>query len=199
MEVVAQPQQLKIIKPFSFERFISKLHKSKHLETLKKSKTNRNNNKAESEESSDSLSASSAGGSSSSSSDSSQIKENKCCNFCACFESCSCGKCPTFFDKLYYKLQTKIENCPSGCPSIIPRKEDEEWLFGNRKASEFACYCCITRGCIVCLKYLDCLCCPLCPIWDMCKGCDFGYRRFRIQLILHRYHDSKKKCYIPCV
>ncbi|CAH8544694.1 unnamed protein product [Schistosoma bovis] len=125
----------------------------------------------------------------------------RCCLLSACCESCTCFTIPRKCDTIYYALQKHTKYCPSGCPTIVPKPEEEEWnLPPEKNARSFAmCQCCYSPGGIICMKYLDILCCPLCPMWDICKGCDYGYRRFRIQVILDRYKDSHKRRYIPCI
>ncbi|CAH8846003.1 unnamed protein product [Trichobilharzia szidati] len=125
----------------------------------------------------------------------------RCCLLSACCETCTCCKMPRKCDTLYHYLQLMTKSCPGGCPTIVPKQEEEEWNYPKYKgASEFAiCQCCYSPGGIICMKYLDVLCCPLCPLWDLCKGFDYGYRRFRIQVILDRYKDSQKRHYITFI
>ncbi|VDP70800.1 unnamed protein product [Echinostoma caproni] len=126
--------------------------------------------------------------------------ELRCCLLCSCFEPCTCCVIPKHCDRLYYTIQRSTEHCPSGCPTIVPRPAEEEWKMPGGNAREFACSpCCHSPGGIMCLKYWDCLCCPICPMWDLCKGLDHGYRRYRVQLVLHRYRDSRKKKYISLI
>lgn len=139
-------------------------------------------------------------GSRESSNTSKSLEDLRCCLLCACFEPCTCCVMPKHCDKLYYSLQHRTEKCPSGCPTIVPRPDEEEWKLPGGKAREFACSsCCYSPGGIVCLKYWDCLCCPLCPMWDLLKAVDYGYRRYRVQLVLHRYRDARTKKYIVFV
>ncbi|CAH8628421.1 unnamed protein product [Dicrocoelium dendriticum] len=127
-------------------------------------------------------------------------QELRCCLMCACFECCACCDVPNSYDAVYYAIQRQTQQCPNGCPTIVPRPEEEEWTMPSGYGKEFACSpCCGDPGCIICLKYADCLLCPLLPLWDICKGIDHGYRRFRVQLILDRYADSHKKRYISCL
>nr|CAH8845978.1 unnamed protein product [Trichobilharzia regenti] len=125
----------------------------------------------------------------------------RCCLLSACCETCTCCNMPKKCDVLYNHLQIMTKACPGGCPTIVPKQEEEEWKYPRYKgASEFAiCQCCYSPGGIICMKYLDILCCPLCPLWDLCKGFDYGYRRFRIQVILDRYKDSQKRHYITFI
>ncbi|VDK76782.1 unnamed protein product [Dibothriocephalus latus] len=116
-----------------------------------------------------------------------------CCLFCSFFECitfCQMPKKP--FDAIYYRLQAFINQCPTGCPTCIPKRHEEEWrnpkLYGQRFAM---CYCCTRPGGIILIKYLDCILCPLCVIWDTIKGADYGYRRFRVQARIHRHYESE--------
>nr|CDS27229.1 conserved hypothetical protein [Hymenolepis microstoma] len=131
-----------------------------------------------------------------------QDKDMKCCLFCACFECCFCWNFPgkKYYDKAYYKLQSKIDGCPMACPTLIPRSLDEEWRFNGKYGGRFAlCECLASPQYIVCLKYLDVILCPICDVWDILKGIDFGYRRFRIQAYIHRYHEAEMGIKTFCV
>lgn len=131
-----------------------------------------------------------------------QEKEMRCCLFCACFECCFCCKFPgkRLYDKVYYKCQTKIDGCPMACPTLIPRSVDEEWRFKGKYGGRFAlCECLASPQYIVCLKYLDVILCPIFDVWDILKGIDFGYRRFRIQAYIHRHHEAEKGFKTFCV
>ncbi|GAA47293.1 hypothetical protein CSKR_203412 [Clonorchis sinensis] len=130
------------------------------------------------------------------------VKESglRCCLLCACSECCVRRNCPERWDKLYYLLQKQSQHCPNGCPTIVPRPEEEDWKQPGGHGSKYACCSfCGHPGCIICLKYTDCLLCPIFPVWECCKGIDDGYRRYRIQLRLHRYRDSHKKRYLVLV
>ncbi|BHF65005.1 hypothetical protein SprV_0200801400 [Sparganum proliferum] len=118
---------------------------------------------------------------------------SNCCLFCSFFECIAFRRMPVKpFDAVYYRLQDCIEQCPTGCPTCIPRRNEEEWrfpqLFGQRYAM---CYCCTRPGGIILTKYLDCILCPLCVVWDTVKGADYGYRRFRVQARIHRHYESE--------
>ncbi|VDL98634.1 unnamed protein product [Schistocephalus solidus] len=120
-------------------------------------------------------------------------KGSNCCLFCSCLECIPFCRMPVKpFDAVYYRLQSCIEHCPTGCPTCIPKQHEEEWrfpqLFGQRYAM---CYCCTRPGGIILIKYLDCILCPLCVIWDTVKGADYGYRRFRVQARIHRHYESE--------
>ena len=122
-------------------------------------------------------------------------RKRKCCLFCACFECCLCFHLPGSFicDKIYYKLQNKIDGCPTACPTLIPRSVEEEWRFKGGYGSRFAiCECCASPGCIICLKCTDTILCPLCTLWEIVKGIDFGYRRFRIQAYIYRHYEAER-------
>ncbi|KAK4471292.1 hypothetical protein MN116_004733 [Schistosoma mekongi] len=129
------------------------------------------------------------------------IDNIRCCLMSACCETCTCCTMPQKCDTIYYTIQNCTKSCPNGCPTIVPKPEEEEWNFLPKvNARNFAmCHCCYSPGGIMFMKYLDILCCPLCPMWDICKGCDYGYRRYRIQVILDRYKDSHRRRYIPCI
>ncbi|CAH8536689.1 unnamed protein product [Heterobilharzia americana] len=131
----------------------------------------------------------------------SDLTDLRCCLLSACCETCTCCTMSKQYDSIYYRIQNLTKSCPNACPSIVPKVEEEEWKYpSNRNAREYAmCQCCYSPSGIICMKYLDILCCPLFPIWDMFKGCDYGYRRFRIQAILDRYKDSHKQRYITCI
>lgn len=119
----------------------------------------------------------------------------KCCLCCACFECCLCFHlpCSPICDKMYYKFQRKIDGCPTACPTLIPRSVEEEWRFKGGYGSRFAiCECCASPGCIVGLKWLDTILCPLCAVWEIVKGIDFGYRRFRIQAYIYRHYEAER-------
>ncbi|KAA3674849.1 uncharacterized protein DEA37_0008369 [Paragonimus westermani] len=124
----------------------------------------------------------------------------RCCLLSACCECCVCLDMPKSYDRLYYDIQRRTAHCPNGCPTIVPRPDEEEWNLPGGYGGVYACSsCCKHPGWLICLKYIDCVCCPLCPMWDICRGLDEGYRRFRVQLIIERYRDSHKRRYITCV
>lgn len=116
-----------------------------------------------------------------------------CCMFCACLEKCSCFEIPgvDFLDAYYDRLQERIDECPVACPTLIPRRVEEEWRFKGGYGARFALSeCCSSPECIICLKWFDTICCLCCAVWEMIKGMDFGYRRFRIQAYIHRHNES---------
>ncbi|VDD80038.1 unnamed protein product [Mesocestoides corti] len=120
-------------------------------------------------------------------------RKRKCCLCCACFECCVCFRIPCRypFDAVYHAFQRKIDGCPVACPTLIPRSVEEEWRFKGGYGARFAiCESCSSPECIVCLKWFDTLLCPVCALWEIVKGIDFGYRRFRIQAYIHRHHEA---------
>ncbi|KAL5968459.1 hypothetical protein TSMEX_003814 [Taenia solium] len=122
-------------------------------------------------------------------------RDRKCCLCCACCECFLCFRVPGRFicDKLYYKIQRKIDGCPNACPTLIPRSVEEEWRFKGHYGARFAiCESCASAECVVGLKWLDTIFCPVCALWEIVKGIDFGYRRFRIQAYIHRHHEGVK-------
>ncbi|KAH9282544.1 hypothetical protein ECG_04281 [Echinococcus granulosus] len=122
-------------------------------------------------------------------------RDRKCCLCCACCECLLCFRIPGRFicDKLYYKIQRKIDGCPIACPTLIPRSVEEEWRFKGSYGARFAvCESCASAECVVGLKWLDTIFCPICALWEIVKGIDFGYRRFRIQAYIHRHHEAVK-------
>ncbi|KAL5111069.1 hypothetical protein TcWFU_010477 [Taenia crassiceps] len=122
-------------------------------------------------------------------------QDRKCCLCCACCECFLCFRVPGRFiyDKLYYKIQRKIDGCPNACPTLIPRSVEEEWRFKGHYGARFAiCESCASAECIVGLKWFDTIFCPICALWEIVKGIDFGYRRFRIQAYIHRHHEAVK-------
>ncbi|KAM7538362.1 hypothetical protein Aperf_G00000070595 [Anoplocephala perfoliata] len=131
-----------------------------------------------------------------------QEKDYRCCLFCACFECCFCCRVPgkKHCDKVYYGCQRKIDDCPMACPTLIPRSVEEEWRFKGKYGGRFAlCECLASPQYIVCLKFLDAILCPICDVWDIVKGVDFGYRRFRIQAYIHRHYEAERGLKTFCV
>ncbi|VEL40560.1 unnamed protein product [Protopolystoma xenopodis] len=128
----------------------------------------------------------------------------RCCLFCACFNACMPRRVPerllSVSDAVYSTCQHSQAGCPEVCPTCVPRVGDEEWRRPREMAPQFACCrCCGQPDGIVCLRYLDMVCCLCCPLWDVIKGCDYGYRRFRVQMVLDRHNDAQKREYGGCV